>query len=154
MFVLTGDNGGTYEHGFPVPGSSNYPLRGHKYSYFEGGVRTATFVWSQALLPSTVRGTTTGALISVADWYATFAALAHTSVGDAGTDSVNQWPVITGQPSIRGRDGGVAVVGRTELVIGVGGGATGAYRNGSYKLIMPGGNAEAADGWSAQYPGK
>lgn len=31
IFVLTGDNGGTAEHGMPVPGSSNFPLRGHKY---------------------------------------------------------------------------------------------------------------------------
>jgi hypothetical protein len=28
IFILTGDNGGTSEHGMPVPGSSNYPLRG------------------------------------------------------------------------------------------------------------------------------
>ena len=42
VFVLTGDNGGTAEHGMPVPGSSNFPLRGHKYSWFEGGVRTQT----------------------------------------------------------------------------------------------------------------
>ncbi len=35
VLLFFGDNGGTYEHGQPVPGSSNYPLRGHKYSWFE-----------------------------------------------------------------------------------------------------------------------
>ena len=75
VFVLTGDNGGTAEHGMPVPGSSNYPLRGHKYSWFEGGVRTATFVYSP-LLPAAVRGTTNHALLHVSDWWATFSALA------------------------------------------------------------------------------
>ena len=28
IFILTADNGGTKEHGMPVPGSSNFPLRG------------------------------------------------------------------------------------------------------------------------------
>lgn len=66
--VLTGDNGGTAEHGTPVPGSSNFPLRGHKYSWFEGGVRTATLVHSK-LLPEKVVGTTNHALLHVSDWW-------------------------------------------------------------------------------------
>jgi hypothetical protein len=28
FFILYGDNGGTFEHGGDVPGSSNFPLRG------------------------------------------------------------------------------------------------------------------------------
>jgi len=44
---------------------------------------------------------------------------------------------------------------RSELLIGVGGrGLHGAYRNGSWKLIMAGGNAKRADGFSARYPGR
>lgn len=30
VLVVSSDNGGTFEHGLPVPGSSNWPLRGHK----------------------------------------------------------------------------------------------------------------------------
>lgn len=42
--------------------------------------------------------------------------------------------------------------GENELIYGLGGGTAGAYRNGSYKLIV-GGQESQADGWSAQYPG-
>ena len=31
ILLFLADNGGTFEHGLPVPGSSNFPLRGHKY---------------------------------------------------------------------------------------------------------------------------
>ena len=75
VFVLCGDNGGTFEHGMPVPGSSNYPLRGHKYSWFEGGVKVASFI-NSPLLPAQVRGTTSNVLLHISDWYATFAVLA------------------------------------------------------------------------------
>ena len=34
ILLFLADNGGTFEHAGPVPGSSNFPLRGHKYSYF------------------------------------------------------------------------------------------------------------------------
>ena len=75
LFMLFGDNGGTFEHGMPVPGSSNFPLRGHKYSFFEGGIRVAAFVASP-LLPPRVRGTTNHALLHVSDVWPTLASLA------------------------------------------------------------------------------
>jgi hypothetical protein len=88
----------------------------------------------------------------VFDWYATFAGLAGVDVVDPDTDSVDLWPCITsahgGQLQTRFKPC------RQELLIGVGGAQrAGAYRNGSLKLIMPGGNDASADGWSAQYPG-
>ena len=51
LVVFTTDNGGPiYE-----PGSSNnYPLRGGKYSDFEGGVRTTTFM-SGGYIPKETR---------------------------------------------------------------------------------------------------
>ena len=60
-------------------------------------------------------------------------------------DGENIWPVLTGAtPGVR-----------DELLIGIGSGqgTKGALVSGGYKLISPGGNSLAADGWSAQYPG-
>lgn len=150
VFVLTGDNGGTFEHGAPVPGSSNFPYRGHKYSWFEGGCRTATFVASP-LLPENVRGSTNHVLASISDWWATFAVLAGLPASDScegcvPVDGKDLWPAITGMVD--------PTSVRTELLLGVGGTRhNGALRSGNYKLIAPGGNSPAADGWSAQYPG-
>ena len=127
VFVLSADNGGTAEHGPPVPGSSNFPLRGHKYSWFEGGVRSASFVASP-LLPEAVRGTRNHGLFHIADWWAVFAVLAGQPPKDdcdgcVHLDGLDIWPEITA----RG-----AAPARTELLLGV---TSGAYRNGSYKII-------------------
>ena len=145
VFVLCGDNGGTFEHGMPVPGSSNFPYRGHKYSWFEGGVRVAAFV-NSPLLPANVRGTTSNVLLHISDWYATFAVLAGLSPSDdcdgcVPLDGLDIWPAITG----------AGAAPRSELLLGAG--SAGAYINGTYKWIAVGGNAAAADGYSAQYPG-
>ena len=159
VLVLAGDNGGTFEHGAPVPGSSNFPARGHKYSWFEGGVRVASFVASP-LLPAHSVGTTSRALLSISDWWATFAVLGGLPPTDDCTgkpgcvpvDGRDAWPVLTQPPNASASE---VVSWRTELLLGVGGAKQtgGALRNGSYKLIAPGGNSKSADGWSAQYPG-
>lgn len=72
--VFSCDNGG--EQGGP---GNNYPLRGGKYTDFEGGVRQAAFA-SGGLIPPTVRGTTSAEIIAIADMWATFSVLAG---GDA-----------------------------------------------------------------------
>lgn len=120
-----------------------------RYSWFEGGVRTATFVHSP-LLPAAVRGTTSHALAHCSDWWATFASLAGLSpTDDCGgnpacipVDGRSLWPVLTGaQPP-----GSL----RTELLLGVGGKPphfAGALRSGRYKLVAP---TRQADGWSAR----
>lgn len=82
----------------PVPGSSNFPLRGHKYSWFEGGVRVASFVVSP-LLPGVVRGTVNSHLFSVTDWYPTFAVLAGLDPTDncpgcVHIDGMDIWPAL------------------------------------------------------------
>ena len=48
-------------------GANNHPLRGGKYSFFEGGIRANSFA-SGGLLPVSVRGTQLHGLIHVADW--------------------------------------------------------------------------------------
>lgn len=82
----------------------------------EGGIRTNAFV-SGGYLPEAVRGTKKTGLISVADWYATFAALADVSAVDEtaaqwglpAVDGINQWPYLS---SARAR------APRTELALG------------------------------------
>ena len=67
-------------------------------------MRVAAFV-SGGALPEPMRGGRTNAMIPLADWYATFCGLAGVSASDvkavaAGlgdVDSVDQWPVLSGQ---------------------------------------------------------
>lgn len=82
--------------------------------------------------------------------YATFSVLAGEDpvdpcLGCVPIDGLDAWPTISG----------TGPAPRSELLLGVGGPNQrgGALRNGSFKLIDKGGNAAAADGWSAQYPG-
>lgn len=159
VFVLTTDNGGTYEHNGVVPGSSNFPLRGHKYSYFEGGTRGTAFITSP-LLPSSLAGTRNKGLMHVSDWYPTFCYLANVSSDDgfkaAPHDGVNIWPMLLNMTvdRVRPASNWVSTGGpkEGELILGIGQGKTGAFHNGSYKLIV-GSQASHTDGWSAQYPG-
>ena len=72
LMLFTADNGGAVY--YPASGS-NHPLLGGKLNDFEGGVRVAAFL-SGGALPTAARGTQLDALIHIADWYATFAALA------------------------------------------------------------------------------
>jgi len=70
LLLFSADNGG--EHVGP---GNNYPLRGGKYTDFEGGTRNVAFA-SGGWLPAALRGTSTDELMHVADVWATFAALA------------------------------------------------------------------------------
>ena len=94
LIVFSSDNGGAVADGkgadAPAPvgkgmgeegAMNNYPLRGGKASYFEGGVRVASFVHSK-LLPAHTRGTILRATIAVVDWWPTFAKLAGLSPKD------------------------------------------------------------------------
>ena len=64
VLVFMGDNGG------PLDGAhSNFPLRGGKLNFFEGGVRPTAFVHSP-LLPAAVAGTTYEGILHETDWYA------------------------------------------------------------------------------------
>jgi arylsulfatase A-like enzyme len=97
LFVWTNDNGS------PIfVGGSNHPLRGGKGSNWEGGVRVATFV-AGGLLPASMAGRTHDGLIHIADWLATFCAIAgidpHAGEPEpvAPLDSLNAWPWISGE---------------------------------------------------------
>ena len=92
------DNGG------PLETMTNHPLRGGKFTDFEGGVRSAAFV-SGGLLPTSVRGSTSEGYVMLADWYTTFAHLAGVDATDtkaerAGLpppDGLDMWPMLSGR---------------------------------------------------------
>lgn len=81
VIVFASDNGGAvadcerFDRGCQLGAMSNHPLRGGKFSYFEGGTRVASFVHSP-LLPAAARGTVADGIVAIADFYATFARLA------------------------------------------------------------------------------
>merc|ERR1719277_190938 len=75
FFLWSSDNGAPqYKNG------NNHPFRGGKGTFFEGGVRVASFVAGGAVkLPP---GSHVDAMIHFADWYATFCAMAGIDPSD------------------------------------------------------------------------
>ena len=132
LFVLSTDNGGPIGKN---AGANNYPLRGGKYSNWEGGVRGTAFV-SGGFLPQAVRGTVLRDPIHVADYYTTFAALAGVDPTDVAAkqaglppiDGVNLWPRLSGATQVPPRheiygDGlhssyGFLINGTNKLILG------------------------------------
>jgi len=134
LFVLTSDNGGP--QGPTESGSSNWPLRGGKYSYWEGGVR-ATALVAGGFVPPGVRGTLQPEPIHIADWYGTLCALAGVDASDAlaaagglpPVDSLNVWPLLSGANATSPRvevplTAGSIISGRWKLLTGPQGEAT------------------------------
>jgi len=93
LFIVHTDNGGPGSH------ACNWPHRGGKFSFWEGGLRGLAFV-SGALLPQEVRGTQFSGLAHIADWYRTIVeGIAGVSVPQGQTgpiepDSHNLWPAL------------------------------------------------------------
>ena len=125
IFVISADNGGA-----PCSGS-NYPLKGSKMTFFEGGVRSLAFA-NGGLLPESRRGKSTQGFIHIADWYTTFCKLAGVDPDDSGpgkfpVDSMDVWPIITGESEKTPHD---------EIVLGYNFSNAGALIFGNYKLIV------------------
>lgn len=103
LFVASSDNGGPLRSGF---GGNNYPLKGGKWTDWQGGVRVNAFA-SGGYLPEKMRGKKTDGYIHIADWYATFSAIAGVDPTDERAakaklppiDSLNVWPLISGANS-------------------------------------------------------
>ena len=101
VYVISSDNGGSLHDG-----ANNYPLNGGKTTDWQGGIRVNAFV-SGGYLPTNLRGKKTEGYIHIADWYATFCALAGVDPKDKGAtqaklppiDSMNMWPLISGASS-------------------------------------------------------
>lgn len=109
--MVRSDAGGPlYNNG--APGASNWPLRGGKGSNWDGGVRVPSFV-SGGVVPRRVRGTKRDGLVTLWDWYATWAGLAGVDANSpateaeaeanglppVGDDSMDLWPYLVGDVS-------------------------------------------------------
>lgn len=122
VLVVSSDNGGPAFS--DQAAASNYPLRGGKYTLWEGGLRVTAFV-SGGLLPAGMRGTNTSAPIHICDWYSTFSKMAGVDPTDdhdgvPSIDSIDQTGVIFGQTTTPARDelfpaSGILISGRWKL---------------------------------------
>lgn len=104
LMIFSTDNGGNLDMA-----GNNFPLRGGKFTFWEGGNRGVAFVHSASteLIPTTRRGTTYNGLFHVADWYATICEVAGLAPPVTAIDSISQWPALLS-------DSGAAP--RTEIV--------------------------------------
>jgi arylsulfatase A-like enzyme len=92
LVIFTSDNGGTQR-------AVNAPLRGHKATTHEGGMRVPTIAWWPGKIPA---GTETDAVTAMFDILPTFAALAGAKLPtDRKLDGVNLWPQLAGQPDAK-----------------------------------------------------
>ncbi|XP_014214481.1 arylsulfatase B-like [Copidosoma floridanum] len=92
VIVFMSDNGAAPIGKFRNFGS-NWPLRGTKYTLFEGGVRSVAAIWSPRLI-STAR--VSDQLFHVTDWLPTLYSVAGGDLRDLGQiDGVNQWDVLS-----------------------------------------------------------
>jgi len=99
LLIFTADNGGD-THG------NNFPLRGGKFTTWEGGLRVVGAAAGGALSTKCSGGVADG-LIHICDWHATLAFLAGVTINATGPrplDSINVWPHLAScgaQPSPR-----------------------------------------------------
>jgi arylsulfatase I/J len=137
LMVVTSDNGGP-TYWLPPPaetygGADNNPLKGGKLSDWEEGIRVNAFVTGGAV-PAAKRGSKLEDLIHVADWYATFCAI-------AGVDLTDQRAAKAKLPPVDGIDHSRLILGdapagagnRTEIHHSVR-----ALASGKWKLVTGG----------------
>jgi len=89
LMIFSSDNGGPID--VEENAANNYPLRGGKYSEFEGGVRAAAFVGG-GFVPEPARGTAVDGMIAIADWYGTLANLAGVDPTDHSAAEIGPAP--------------------------------------------------------------
>ncbi|XP_043925496.1 arylsulfatase I [Protopterus annectens] len=88
VIIFSSDNGGQ-----PFSGGSNWPLRGRKGTYWEGGIRAIGFVHSPLIKR---KRKISKALIHITDWYPTLAYLSGANVTQADRlDGYNVWHTIS-----------------------------------------------------------
>uniref|UniRef100_A0A3Q3H0F0 Si:dkey-174i8.1 n=1 Tax=Labrus bergylta TaxID=56723 RepID=A0A3Q3H0F0_9LABR len=87
VLIYSSDNGGQ-----PLSGGSNWPLRGGKGTYWEGGIKAVGFVHSPLLKR---KGVVSKALIHVSDWFPTLLGLAGAMKSNDSLDGHNVWRTIS-----------------------------------------------------------
>jgi arylsulfatase A-like enzyme len=130
LVILSSDNGPVVDDGYQDEAVSRLgdhrpagPLRGGKYSLFEGGTRVPFLVRWPGRVPA---GSTSDALVCQIDLYASLARLAgQTLADDAAPDSIDVLDALIG----------TAKTGREEFAHQAGGLA---LRQGTWKFIPPG----------------
>ncbi|XP_025084343.1 LOW QUALITY PROTEIN: arylsulfatase B-like [Pomacea canaliculata] len=123
LFVLTADNGG----GYSMEGN-NYPLRGGKFTVWEGGTRAVALIKGPGLK---VTGAEYDGLIHAVDWMPTIVAAAGGEIKDGDIDGMNIWDAISNYtPSPRTE----FIYNLDDMFIPLEGHA--AIRQGDYKLIV------------------
>ena len=94
--ILVADNGWG-QHVVVAP----YSAARSKASVYQGGIEVP-FVVRSPLIPANLRGSRSGALVSLVDVFATVGAIASAPAAQNAEDSVSLLPILTGQrPSVR-----------------------------------------------------
>jgi arylsulfatase A len=88
LVFFTSDNGGTHR-------GSNGPLRGHKGTMWEGGVRVPLLAWWPGKIAA---GSTSDEVTGMIDFLPTFAALAGAPLPKEKIDGGDITPILWGQP--------------------------------------------------------
>lgn len=118
LVMFASDNGGA------TGSANNEPLRGHKGTLFEGGVRVPAVVACPDLLPS---GTTVSSPIHIVDLFPTFLGLAGGKTkSDTQLDGIDVWSAIANDKPLPVRDIILNVFDEN---------GRGAIRRGDWKLI-------------------
>lgn len=136
LLVYTSDNGGPSAVVGSWQGANNWPLRGGKFTSFEGGIRVVGFV-TGGFLPESGRGNVLTGYAHGCDWYPTFAKLAGADPSDDApgippVDGKDLWPFLSGHADASPRDEMLIEAGPGVLISG----ADGALISGDFKLIM------------------